>query len=119
MKKHSVKLHPYQDKHIIRLISPIESMMTEWIIQLGFSLSLLVNALLFIPQIITLIKTKSSQGLSLITFAGFNIIQLFTLLHGVLVGDYLLAGGYLLSIISCGCVSALIIYYRYWDKKNK
>ncbi|HAU0134657.1 TPA: hypothetical protein JBF03_10805, partial [Legionella pneumophila] len=55
-------------------------MMTEWIIQLGFSLSLLVNALLFIPQIITLIKTKSSQGLSLITFAGFNIIQLFTLL---------------------------------------
>lgn len=87
--------------------------MTEWIIQLGFSLSLLVNALLFIPQIITLIKTKSSQGLSLVTFAGFNIIQLFILLHGIVVGDYLLAAGYFLSIISCGSVSVLIIYYRY------
>lgn len=90
--------------------------LTESIVQYGFSISLIANAALFIPQILSLIKTKSAQGISLVTFAGFNIIQLFTLLHGAYVGDYLLAGGYLLSIITCGTVSLLIIYYRYMRK---
>lgn len=85
----------------------------EYIVQYGFSISLLINAALFIPQIITLIKKKSAVGVSLITFAGFNVIQLFTMLHGLLEKDYLLAGGYLLSIITCGWVSCLIVYYKY------
>lgn len=91
----------------------------ESIIQYGFSISLLVNAALFVPQIITLLKTRSSQGLSLITFGGFCVIQLFTLLHGLYVKDYLLAGGYLLSIVTCGTVSLLIVYYRYIKKSQK
>ena len=86
---------------------------TGSIIQFGFSISLLANALLFIPQIITLLKNKSAIGISLITFSGFNIIQIFTMFHGIYVQDYLLAGGYLLSIITCGTVSTLIFYYRY------
>lgn len=86
---------------------------TEYIIQYGFSISLLVNAALFLPQIIALIKSKSAQGVSLITFAGFNVIQLFTALHGLLIKDYLLAAGYFLSIMTCGSVSFLIIYYKY------
>lgn len=91
---------------------------TGIIIQYGFSISLLVNAALFIPQIISLIKTESAKDISLITFAGFNIIQLFTLMHGLYIGDYLLAAGYLLSIITCGSVSILICYYRYIKKEN-
>lgn len=91
---------------------------TESIIQYGFLISLLVNAALFIPQIITLLKTKSSQGLSLVTFGGFCIIQLFTLLHGIYAKDYLLAGGYFLSIVTCGTVTLLICYYRYKPGKN-
>ena len=91
--------------------------LAEHIVQYGFSISLIVNAALFIPQIISLIRTKSTKGISLITFAGFNVIQLFTLLHGIYVYDYLLAGGYLLSIITCGTVSLLIIYYRYIRKE--
>lgn len=86
---------------------------TTYIIQYGFSISLIVNAALFIPQILSLIKTKSAHGVSLVTFSGFNAIQLFTLLHGLLVQDYLLAGGYLLSILTCGTVTLLIIYYKY------
>ncbi|WP_028389307.1 PQ-loop domain-containing transporter [Legionella fairfieldensis] len=82
------------------------------IVEFGFSISLLVNALLFIPQIKALVKNKSAQGVSLITFAGFNVIQLFTLLHGLLTGDYLLAIGYLLSLLTCGAVTVLIVYYR-------
>ncbi|MBA2651055.1 MAG: hypothetical protein H0U73_02100 [Tatlockia sp.] len=87
-----------------------------YIIQYGFSLSLIVNAGLFIPQIIALVKTKSSTGVSLLTFAGFNIIQLFTMLHGWFIGDYLLAVGYFLSILTCGSVSFLIIYYKFIKK---
>ncbi len=86
---------------------------TEYVVQYGFSISLLANAALFIPQIITLIKKKSALGVSLVTFVGFNIIQLFTLLHGLLEKDYLLAGGYFLSLITCGWVSCLIVYYKY------
>ena len=86
--------------------------MTYWLVEFGFSISLLANALLFIPQILALIKQKSADSLSLLTFTGFNIIQLFTMLHGLLTHDFLLAGGYLLSIVTCGTVSFLIIYYR-------
>ena len=86
--------------------------MADWVIEFGFTMSLLANALLFIPQIITLIKKKSSEGVSLVTFGGFNVIQIFTILHGFMAHDYVLAGGYFLSIITCGTVTALIIYYR-------
>lgn len=88
----------------------------DYIIEYGFSISLLVNAALFIPQIMTLIKSKSAIGVSLITFAGFNVIQIFTMLHGLLAHDYLLASGYLLSIITCGTVSMLVVYFRYIKK---
>ena len=85
---------------------------STWIVQIGFSLSLLANALLFIPQIKALFRAKEAKGVSLLTFAGFNIIQLFTLLHGLLISDYLLAFGYFLSVLTCGTVTLLIIYYR-------
>ena len=89
---------------------------SQYIIEFGFFISLLVNAILFIPQVITLLKTKNAEGLSLITFVGFNIIQVFTLLHGLITHDYLLVGGYLLSILTCGAVSMLILYYKYLKK---
>ena len=92
---------------------------TNYIIQYGFSLSLLANAALFIPQIMTLLKKKSADGVSLITFLGFNIIQLFTVLHGIIEKDYLLAAGYFLSVLTCGGVSFLIFYYTYVKPKMK
>ena len=86
--------------------------MVEIIIETIFSLGLFINAALFIPQIIQLYKTKNSKGFSIITFAGFNLIQLFTVLHGILHKDYLLISGYTLSLITCGIVTMLIIFYR-------
>ncbi|MBA3285287.1 MAG: hypothetical protein H0U27_09565 [Nitrosopumilus sp.] len=90
--------------------------LTNYVIEYGFSISLLINAALFIPQIIALLKSKSAEGVSLLTFTGFNAIQLFILLHGLIIKDYLLAIGYLLSILSCGMVTVLVIYYRYIKK---
>ena len=88
----------------------------HWMIEIGFSLSLIVNALLFIPQIIAMVRNRSAQGVSLITFLGFNIIQLFTISHGFIVSDYTLVVGFILSFITCGTVTCLIFYYNYFKR---
>lgn len=77
-----------------------------------FSLGLFFNAALFIPQALALFKKKQANGLSLFTFAGFNVMQFFTVLHGVLEKDYILALGFGLSFITCGMVTLLILIYR-------
>jgi PQ loop repeat. len=77
-----------------------------------FGLSLFVNSCLFIPQIIKLYQKKDSSEVSLLTFGGFNVIQLFAALHGHLHHDWILMTGELLSLFSCGCVSFLIVWYR-------
>ncbi len=85
----------------------------EWknLIEIAFSLGLFINALLFIPQAIKILRTKNTKGVSLITFLGFNAIQAFTFLHGYLHKDYLLMIGMLLSFITCGIVTVLLIIY--------
>ena len=91
-------------------------MLWRYIAEFGFSISLLVNALLFIPQARIIFRTKNVNDVSLVTFVGFNIIQLFTLLHGLITHDYILVLGYFFSIVTCGTVSFLIIYYKYIKK---
>ena len=82
------------------------------IIEIGFELGLFINALLFLPQIIQLLRVKDAKGLSLLTFGGFSLMQLFVILHGVVAKDSLLAIGYLFSLATCGTLTALIIYYK-------
>ncbi len=89
--------------------------MPPWIkdlIEIIFSLGLFFNAALFVPQAIKLWKTKKAEGLSLTTFAGFNVIQLFIILHAYILHDALLMFGYTLSLITCGFVTVFIIKYR-------
>ncbi len=87
------------------------------IIEVTFSLALLINALLFIPQALRIFKEKSAAGVSLLTFLGFLLIQFVIVLHGVLHQDYPLIIGYLLSMLSCGVVVMLILFYHSNDKK--
>jgi MtN3 and saliva related transmembrane protein len=82
------------------------------IIEIFFSAGMFINALLFIPQVIKLLKTKDSHDLSLLTFAGFNLIQLFILLHGLIHHDYLLLAGAGLSLLTCGTITVLIIVFK-------
>lgn len=84
----------------------------EYFIEVMFSLGLFFNAALFIPQAWRIFKTKRSDEVSLTTFAGFNLMQFFTVLHAYLHKDYLLMTGFLLSFIFCGVVTYLIILYR-------
>ena len=84
----------------------------RYIVDGVFSFGLFFNAALFIPQALQIWRQKSAKGVSLFTFLGFNIMQLFTVLHGYLERDYLLAGGFLLSLITCGMVTYLTWKYR-------
>lgn len=83
-----------------------------YLIELVFAFGLFINAALFIPQIIELCRMKNSRSLSLTTFLGFNIIQLFTILHAYIHSDQILLLGNALSLITCGTVTFLIIVYR-------
>ena len=77
-----------------------------------FSCGLFFNAFLFIPQAISIWRKKSAQGVSLFTFLGFNVMQLFTAWHAWYEKDYLLMLGFLLALISCGSVTCLSFKYR-------
>lgn len=88
----------------------MELWMTRFV-ETVFSLGLLFNIILFIPQAIKICKKKDARELSLITFAGFNVMQFFTAWHGYLVKDYLLMTGFAFSFITCGIVTYLIIKY--------
>ncbi|MER3494824.1 MAG: hypothetical protein C4323_22950 [Mastigocladus sp. ERB_26_2] len=77
-----------------------------------FGLGFVFNSALFIPQIIRILKTKSATNVSLVSFAGFNMIQLNGILYGHYYNDLILMYGNFISFITCGAVTLLAIYYR-------
>ena len=48
------------------------------IVAVVFGFGMALNALLFVPQALAIWRTKQSKGVSLLTFGGFNILQLLT-----------------------------------------
>lgn len=93
-------------------------MLFRSIVDMAFGLGLFVNAMLFVPQIIKLWRSKSAEGVSLLTFGGFNLIQIPAILHGYFVADYILLVGFVLSFITCGSVTALATLYRFRFKRS-
>lgn len=87
-------------------------------VNIVFSLGLFLNAALFIPQALRIYRTKNAEGISLFTFVGFHIMQIFTVWHGYLVEDYALMVGFLLSFFTCGLVTCLALKYRNPTAKN-
>ena len=81
-------------------------------IEIIFGFCLFINAALFIPQAMTIYKTKSTNNLSLATFLGFNIIQAVTILHGYINQDFVLMFGTMVGFFTCGIVTILIIVYK-------
>lgn len=81
------------------------------IVALVFGFGMLINASLFVPQAWQLWRTKSAQGVSLLTFAGFNTLQLVGTVHGYFQRDYALMTGMLASLATCGSVTLLATYY--------
>jgi len=77
-----------------------------------FGLGLLCNALLFVPQAIALWRKKTDAGISLVTFGGFSVLQAIGIVHGVYQHDLSLTLGMAASMLSCGTVTMLTLFYR-------
>jgi len=82
------------------------------IVAIIFGLGLGCNALLFVPQVIALWRKKTDEGISLVTFGGFSILQAIGIVHGVYQRDWSLILGMAASLLTCGSVTGLTIYYR-------
>jgi MtN3 and saliva related transmembrane protein len=77
-----------------------------------FGLGLVCNALLFVPQVVAVWRKKSDEGISLITFGGFSVLQAIGIVHGVYQRDASLILGMAASLLSCGTVALLTVFYR-------
>jgi MtN3 and saliva related transmembrane protein len=77
-----------------------------------FGFGMILNAALFVPQAIKIWRTKTAEGVSVLSFAGFNTLQLIGVLHGYLQGDYALMTGMLASALTCGSVTVLAARYK-------
>jgi MtN3 and saliva related transmembrane protein len=82
------------------------------IVAVIFGLGLLCNALLFVPQVIAVWRKKSDEGISLITFGGFSVLQVVGIVHGLYQQDMSLTLGMGASLLSCGTVTLLTVMYR-------
>jgi MtN3 and saliva related transmembrane protein len=81
-------------------------------VAVAFGLGLLCNALLFVPQVLALWRKKNSDGVSLLTFGGFSVLQGIGIVHGVYQHDRSLILGMTASLITCGAVTSLTLFYR-------
>ena len=59
-----------------------------YFVEFIFSISMFMSAVLFASQAIKIYKTKSAKGLSIMTFLGFNVIQILAISHAYLYHDY-------------------------------
>ena len=82
------------------------------IVAVVFGLGLLGNAFLFVPQVIAVWRKKSDEGISLITFGGFSVLQVIGIVHGLYQHDPSLTLGMAASLLTCGSVTALTVFYR-------
>jgi MtN3 and saliva related transmembrane protein len=82
------------------------------IVAVIFGLGLGCNALLFVPQVLTVWRKKSDEGISLITFGGFSLLQVVGIVHGLYQQDLSLILGMAASLLTCGSVTMLTIRYR-------
>ena len=82
------------------------------IVAVIFGLALLGNAALFVPQALAVWRKKSDEGVSLVTFGGFCILQVIGVIHGFYEQDRSLIIGLGASFLTCGTVTLLTVVYR-------
>jgi MtN3 and saliva related transmembrane protein len=88
------------------------------IVAFVFGVGLLGNAMLFVPQALAVWRKKNDEGISLITFGGFNVLQAIGIVHGVYQRDLSLIVGLGASLLTCGTVTGLTLYYRAVQKRS-
>lgn len=86
------------------------------IIAVLFGLGLLVNAAIFVPQALKIYRAKSARGVSALTFGGFNVLQIIGILHGYYQNDFSIIIGMAASLLTCGAVTGLAVFYQRREK---
>jgi len=81
---------------------------SDWL----YGMALFANAALFIPQAWRIFVSKSPGGSSLITFAGFNVIQFLGIINGLYHHDCALIIGQIISLSACSLVTMQLIMYK-------
>lgn len=82
------------------------------IIAIIFGLGLIINALLFVLQGLAIWRSRSAEGVSILTFSGFSAMQVVGALHGYYERDWSLMIGMTISFLACGGVTCLAIMFR-------
>ena len=82
------------------------------IVAVVFGLGLVCNGLLFVPQAVAVWRKKTDEGVSLITFGGFSVLQMIGIVHGVFQHDWSLILGMTASLLGCGTTTLLTAFYR-------
>lgn len=82
------------------------------IIDLLFDFSLIINALVFVPQIVKILRLKAAKELSFVSFSCMFLLQLLFGLHGLLHQDYALLIGMIAAMMVSGIIAILILIYR-------
>lgn len=82
------------------------------VIETIFGFALLFNALVFVPQAWRIWRSKRTEGVSMITFAGFLAVQLLTVIHGLIHQDWILVVGMVASMVTCLFVVCAYSYVR-------
>jgi MtN3 and saliva related transmembrane protein len=77
-----------------------------------FGLGLIGNALLFVPQALAVWRKKTDEGVSLLTFGGFCVLQVLGVIHGFYEHDNSLIVGLGASFLTCGAVVIFTVFYR-------
>lgn len=77
-----------------------------------FGFGLFCNALLFVPQAVAVWRKRTDEGVSLLTFGGFSVLQMVGIAHGLLQHDMALTIGMIASLVSCGTVTVLTVVFR-------
>ena len=84
----------------------------QQVVKVIFGLGLFCNALLFVPQVIAVWRKKTDEGISVTTFGGFSLLQAIAIVHGFYQHDQALILGMAASLLSCGTVTVLTLFYR-------
>ena len=82
------------------------------ILEAVFFGALIINALLFLPQILLLLKIKNSDSVSLLMFCSFAVIQFISIIYGYMKQDFFMVIGYSASLLTCVLTIFLVIYFR-------
>lgn len=77
-----------------------------------FGTGLVMNALVFVPQALRIHRARNASGVSILTFAAFNAMQVVGTLHGYLQNDPVLMLGMFASLVTCGSVTVLAWLHR-------